>query len=822
MRVVYNGVVLDRVLTTKWDETIRYDETGVNSLGSLTRMAFEAYILPDPADAGGFASAYENAVGSRIVNTGHLQIFGSSVNAKIKKILRELEMPRKALLVYDDVTGVIIFEAYPEAIAAGANGTGLTPEQAQRLDEQIRCIDVNNGPKPISVSVLYSCREYHKIRFEIEVAKVRCFAGEAVKNADDPVIPSADIAKGIVVSNRCWTNESIDDNFYTTRVFSGKLTISKNTNTSVHSYRDCYYPPLEAGFRRESVRFSESSDGLSLSYIVTDKQIRNAAPYPVTQFSGRLDYSFEYTVERVSMQLTVVGSPFAHRETLLGIARATMNKKMSSLCNDKSNPRNVVPIKFDISENLGDPPSFSLNLSALVWDSTKAETTYSSGENGTEGSGSDTSTSSSSSSSTQKSLMGVSSFTNEEGRVVSVTQKVSSVLPEKDSSSSSTPSSTETGAPVANGSETIPFPTISRLSAYDFMATEIGEYFPDWVADNYNRWVYKREESQVPNPYGYNILEVQSVESKKDSKSNADSDRGYFQFIKTIASVPCAVPTMSRVTGTKENSEKSDYETVVVKQSEVVLSDPQPSGMTQAAIDYPYTLYKSYAAYSTDFHRVFKPTFLYNDFNPQFSSLFYPSPVIIDVANPTGKLFVTIEAERQNALPELPDPEEILTIYAGGEIEGGITSAEAQPGMSVTSTLQTLAVGNEVVASSNTKLQTYSGSRRTESPITFYCLKHDARIMEPKPVINGESVLYTILATYEYAMSRPLRKGDEVRLLLNPILTQSTCYYPKAANAEGKLVPKREKLMTLYNGNALNHFSSNAHEETSQSSSSSN
>ena len=59
-------------------------------------------------------------------------------------------------------------------------------------------------------------------------------------------------------------------------------------------------------------------------------------------------------------------------------------------------------------------------------------------------------------------------------------------------------------------------------------------------------------------------------------------------------------------------------------------------------------------------------------------------------------------------------------------------------------------------------------------------------------------------------MSRPLRKGDEVRLLLNPILTQATCYYPKEADKDGNPVPKRDKLLTLYNGNVLNHYSPTA------------
>lgn len=819
MRVVYNNVVLERVLTTKWEETIRYDETGINSLGSLARITFEAYVFPDPSDKF-FEEAYSPSVATQTVNVGHQQVYRAPVNSKIKKILRELEIPRRSLIIYDDVLGTPIYEAYPESISVeevDGSYQNISSSQAQDISHQLRCMDTNNGPKPLSVAVLVSCREYHKIRFEIEVAKVRCFAGETEKNNEDPDIPATDIATGIIVSNRCWTNETIDDNFYTTRVFSGKLTVSRNINTSVHSFRDCYYPPLEAGFRRESVRFSESQDGLSLSYVITDKQIRNAAPYPVTQFSGRLDYSFEYTVEKVTMQLTVVGSPFAHRPTLLGIARATLGNKLQDMQKDYNS---IIPIRFDISENIGDPPSFSLTLSVMIYDATKSMGVTSEAEGGgmrfgdsgvtvggtgsgdSEGSGEGSSAGDGASE--KRDSNAISSFITEEGRRITITKKVSSVLPTKEETGTTT-SSTETGEAATGDSKSSPLASIGKLAAYDVMAKEISLYFPEAVSDDYNKWTYNRELSQVPNPFGYNVLEVVNSEGK-DIANHDENTRASFQFIKSMASVPCAIPPMTRITGDPVEGEKASYQTVVVRQSNVALVDPETSGMTQAALDYPYTLYKSHATYVTESHRVFKSSFLQNrlmDF-----TIYYPEPIILDVAAPTGKLFITIEAERQNAVPELPDPEEIVTVYSTGETEGGLSAADAGTnGTPVEDTEQYLRTAPSVKASSNTKIKAYADGRRTESPITFICLNNSVQIAEPKPAINGESTLYTLLATYEYAMSRPLRKGDEVRLLLNPILTQATCYYPKEADKDGNPVPKRDKLLTLYNGNVLNHYS---------------
>lgn len=755
MKVYYNGVMLSRVLTKKWDETVKYDETGVNVLGNTVRMSFEASILSDSDATKDSTSQWPTSIpasyGNSIhgIDSGHPFSGGTVTKTsaeKLKKILRELQIPRRVFRVYDDVTGNVIFEAYPEELL---DSELLTAQQKL-------CIDVNNGPKPLNVNVVECIGGYYKIVFDIEVTKIRCMGGETEVDEKAEGVPT-------VISNRCWTDETIDDNFYTTRVFSGKLTISNN-RVSAHAFRKMYYPPLEVGFRRESVRFSESNDGLSLSYVITDRQVRNAAPYPVTKFSGSLHYSIVNSAqETVTIQLTVVGSPFAPRAVLLGVARVTLAKKIKAICNIQQKTSTItdmkdttenkyheaVIVKFDISENLGDPPSFTLTVVMQLFVTTKSKEVESQSEGGNK---------------------------------TAVERVQESTM-------------------------------IDKLGSMDSMVDEISKCFPDVVADNYNVWKYNRTKSQNPSPYGYNVYYV----SESDEKATKDdAEHSSFAFFKSAASVPCAIPDIETLFtpadgDAKDASEKSNSLntlTAIEKVEYITLNEEETTGLTPSVKEYPYTIYKSHAIYSTDYNRFVVPKFWSNAFTHSEAGkadyntltkdeIILSESQIIEACQPVSKLHVAIEAERLNRLPELPDPEEILTIGAYSEKEGGVTSDSPEKVISK--------LCKDDSTTSYSSIERYSPGARTDEGRAFYCLKNSIQVAEPKISLNTDGVLYTVLASYEYVMTRPLRKGDEVRLLLNPIFLQSNCYYPHVKSADGKSSKSAKGLRVLYNGNALNH-----------------
>lgn len=768
MKVFYNGVTLSRVYTERWNETVKYDDTGVNVLGSTITMSFRASVLRDNEDGSTPPVSPWPTVPPNVVPTNYQGISSgvggeikTDASDKLKLMLRNLQTPRCALIVYDDITGRPVFEAYPAPLP------GTDPYAGH--EDVKRNIDVNNGPKPQNVQVNAIVNEYYEITFEIEVTKIRCLQGETNPSGTwDTIDPST----GVVISNRCWTDESIDDNFYTTRTFNGKLTISTNS-VSVHSFRHLFYPPLEVGFRRSSVRFSESQDGLSLNYVVVDKQIRNAAPYPATQYAGSVTYSLINSYkEIVDIQLSLMGAPFTPRKVLFDLARLVVYNKIKSFtkeqryANGQYGRNSILVTKLEISENFGDPPTVTIRANAIMYVDTSKVTSASSKPTST-------------------------SQTNE--------------LEVNDSVDSSSINSTFTsGALSSLGAESV----IGYEISQSFTSSEGKDLI---VSDAYHQWTYDRKLSSNPNPNGYNIYDVYD---NTDSEVTNEPEHSAFVFIKALATTPCATdnrgltvycgePLDSPGVEQPESSTK-DVSTVVTKEPYTKIQDQPETNLTTQTINCPYTHYKSHVIYSTIYNRIVKPRY-FTAFNPVLSGdsddngAFDP-PVIVDVAPAEGRYFVTIEAEKLNGLPELPDPEEILTVTTLGETSGGLPSASE-------GSRDKYPPENEIEASTNTTVDSWISNRykRTDKPMKFYCLKNSVQITEPQTTLSGNGTLYSVLATYEYATSRPLRKGDEVRLLLNPIVTQEACYYPRVEQ-DRTYIADRSNSLVIYDGTQLNHM----------------
>ncbi len=342
MRVSYNGVILTRVETKKWQEDVQYDESGMNMLGSRIEMTFEGTITASSLE--GYAESPHSE------DLGIAPDVPVSVGKKIQYALRALEMPRADLIVYEDTQSVEpIFSAYAEN-----NLTEDSPTQNQLN------MDVAGGPKPSSARIVYIVNDYARIEITFVVNKIRCLEGETTGGNSNNLNPR----NGFVVSNRCWTEETIDENFYTTKKFTGRLRVS-SANQSVLFYRQMFYPPLERGFYRESVNFSESEDGLTLNYTVADKQRRNAAPYPATKVEGEVQYhSINSGTTFVSARVSMIGGPFAPKQALVARALEFIRIKIDAFTKDIFQPGTIQD--FVVSENVGDPPAITVSLKMLT------------------------------------------------------------------------------------------------------------------------------------------------------------------------------------------------------------------------------------------------------------------------------------------------------------------------------------------------------------------------------------------------------------------------------------------------------------------------
>ena len=773
MDVYYNGVTLKHATVTSWDETVEYDSSGMNLIGNKITLSIEGTVFPLAIPVKTAVNQLEQAAYRGVdaeAPNAHITGFDSIVALaadrhptdtfafRLNSCLRQLSMPRGSFKMQNSITGEVLFVAF----AQDSSEERLTNDPVKR-----RNCDVDGGPKPHSVRIVQTTNEFARISFSITIMKIRCLAGEIQESGEEL---GSDPLVGFTVSNRCWTEETIDSNFYVTRTFTGKLRIS-SVERSVHFWRNMYYPPLEDGFKRESVRFSESENGLELSYVVTDKQTRISPPYPATAFSGTLSYSVENScMLTLNVNLTMIGRPDADKKLLRARAFQAVTKKTDQFTNAG---KTGFQTKLNVSENFGDPPSVTVSCAYTLFSAESEE------------------------------------ITDDVNALATILQPKMEIV----------------GTPL------------------------------EWEDVEYNGVFheYNRFKSPKPNPWGYNVFSAYDDETNKTtegatttpptegtegseegsgetSESGDESDKSAaYGFIKCMATVPCLMRAPSYLHNPAKPSEMEDLSTKVYKDEDNVEYPVASSGARQKALDYPYSFYKSDITYFTDYSRVVLPKARYaptmddsdasgEDYStysiarlneeiktredaledlkegPDLEGLDETEAAtateahnlnvanikkelaalkreldsrthvrVVQVARPVPKARVIIEAERYGRLPEMPDPDEIVTTTG-------------------------------------------------DNPIVFTPLKVETRLCEPKAAKNTpESVSYSIIGTYEYAMSRAYKKGDEVWLLMNPTFG-SACYYPKVPSENG-MIDDMSALKCLYYGDQMTHVEDDDEQE---------
>lgn len=157
--------------------------------------------------------------------------------------------------------------------------TGTTMLEVQPMEPRAGYwtdYDLRNGPKPRSCTVTKVISDkVLAVDWTIEVNVLIC--NEEGQGPD---------RTSVVLTNRWSVEDDIDGNFATSRTISGRMTIS-NGNLTPHTFRGLVVPRLQPGFRRESMRFVSSKDGLELDYTIRDREIGYSAPKPATSWSLR-------------------------------------------------------------------------------------------------------------------------------------------------------------------------------------------------------------------------------------------------------------------------------------------------------------------------------------------------------------------------------------------------------------------------------------------------------------------------------------------------------------------------------------------------------
>lgn len=135
-------------------------------------------------------------------------------------------------------------------------------------------VDVDDGPRCLQFDVVHvSADRIFNVEATFELHVMECDDnGGAASNTSG------------VLSHRWSCGDSLDVNLRATRVYRGRLELA-TSEFSPHWFRSLVIPPLQPGMRREQIEFLASEDGRSLQYVIIDREVAVAAPYPARRWS---------------------------------------------------------------------------------------------------------------------------------------------------------------------------------------------------------------------------------------------------------------------------------------------------------------------------------------------------------------------------------------------------------------------------------------------------------------------------------------------------------------------------------------------------------
>lgn len=314
--IIYNGVTIRDVLTDNISHEPFLDSTGVDQIGVRVVV-----------DCTGVIHASPNAL-TRGVQVGNLAAGLNDTVYRLQKNRRGFKML---------IGGQPLYDVQPGAVEPG------TP--AGVATKFLNNMDLNHGPKPrvqvLSIKAGYSAT----IRFQVEFVVSICSGSPGEAHSG-------------LVNFRFWIAEDIDcKSWLTTRTYSGRLRVAHKHFSPHLLARSIIAPPLQRGFKRDSIAMHESENGLELDFTIQDREIVAAPPWDPQAKVGASDWRGQFQISttngavcesNLSFQLT--GPKGTSKADLATIAMRVIEAKthLAQGFADKQ----VFPKHFAISEEL--------------------------------------------------------------------------------------------------------------------------------------------------------------------------------------------------------------------------------------------------------------------------------------------------------------------------------------------------------------------------------------------------------------------------------------------------------------------------------------
>lgn len=286
--LTYGPITLQNVLTKKFEQEAVYDESG-------TDLLYHKFTV-------------------RVVGYVHRHALTPNMPDAVAIEPRSLVSPTSDYL---DIRALLLEPRWNLALTVGGTnllyviGATANPQQFAAAQNSR---DLNNGPKPRFCEVTrIAGTSLLQVEFEIEACILEC------RN---------DLNYSNVLSNRFSVADSIDEDWYTTRTYRGRIRF-KSLYPNAHNFRHWVIPPLQRGFKRQQVEVAASVDGLSLDYVVTDKEIYAACPFPGTTWEATQTVTTgEHAVQTISELVVSVKGPrtVAKRDLIATCAIITLTR----------------------------------------------------------------------------------------------------------------------------------------------------------------------------------------------------------------------------------------------------------------------------------------------------------------------------------------------------------------------------------------------------------------------------------------------------------------------------------------------------------------
>lgn len=288
--VEYGDLKISNCLTRAFRQEAVFDDTGTDLLYWRFTVAVTGYSHSQP-------------------NWSLSQLFTAPLrtdtNAAASEIAqRSLLPPRRPFVLRVGVTqgspdGHVLLSALPLEGAASTGSASISNR------------DVNNGPRCTQFNITQvTGNNIFRIEAEFEVCKVECNSEGLTPNN----------SRG-VLSNRWSCVDDIDQDFYTTRTYQGRLRMA-SASFSPHSFRDLVVPPLQMGMKRAQMQFAATPDGLHLDYTIVDREVAFSAPWPATSWAVRhTESTADHDMLGVAeISVFLAGDRYVNKKTLIKIA----------------------------------------------------------------------------------------------------------------------------------------------------------------------------------------------------------------------------------------------------------------------------------------------------------------------------------------------------------------------------------------------------------------------------------------------------------------------------------------------------------------------